>query len=628
MIKHTPHRMKPQTRSFLIVSAIIMAGAFSTLAAETPRPPARHPSYEPPVYGLAAVSPQATNGSVKGLQGGVGIVDTRYAPTGALALSPASGGVRLSAWRGERASAQIVVSSDVPQNGLRVESAGLRNGTTVIPVQANFVRYTFANLLRASDQVKPGDEKAGVSTIQPQGDILDTESQLDLSAGANRPIWLTVDVPANAGAGNYHGSITVRSDAGALNFPVTLEVLPATLPTPREWLFYLDLWQQPEAVARYHRVALWSPEHFALLKPLMKRLADAGQKTITCSLFYEPWGGQIYDRIPGMIGWLKKADGSWSFDYSIFDQWVTFMSGEVGLSSARINCYSMIPWALKFRYYDEAKQASVDVELTPGTPEYDEYWGRFLKDFTQHLSAKGWLERTRISMDERPDKLMHGALATLAKHAPGLKVATAVNQPSQISQELDDVSQILDKGFESSAAGLSSRRQLGRISTFYVCTAPRRPNTFTFSPPAEAEWLGIFASANGFDGVLRWAYCSWVEDPLVSTDFTSWESGDCFLVYPGNRSSIRFERLRDGIEDFEKIRLLREWAAAAPTAEKQAALAKLDVVLKDFSWPRGAEAGVHTEDVRRAVDAIATATRIIAPVASSPNSSATELKSK
>ena len=34
-------------------------------------------------------------------------------------------------------------------------------------------------------------------------------------------------------------------------------------------------------------------------------------------------------------------------------------------------------------------------------------------------------------------------------------------------------------------------------------------------------------------------------------------SGDTYLVYPYNRSSMRFERLIDGIENAEKIRQLR-----------------------------------------------------------------------
>nr|MCU0386946.1 DUF4091 domain-containing protein [Flavihumibacter sp.] len=35
-------------------------------------------------------------------------------------------------------------------------------------------------------------------------------------------------------------------------------------------------------------------------------------------------------------------------------------------------------------------------------------------------------------------------------------------------------------------------------------------------------------------------------------------AGDTYQVYPGPSSSIRFEKLVEGIQDFEKIRILRE----------------------------------------------------------------------
>ena len=34
------------------------------------------------------------------------------------------------------------------------------------------------------------------------------------------------------------------------------------------------------------------------------------------------------------------------------------------------------------------------------------------------------------------------------------------------------------------------RTAAGKQTTYYVCCAPRRPNTFPFSPPAESTWLG------------------------------------------------------------------------------------------------------------------------------------------
>ncbi len=513
-----------------------------------------------------------------GLGGGIGSTDLRYPPEGKIeGLRPFADGVALHAWRGERVNAQIVIHSESPQEHVRFLPSSVTAGSQSVTIRPHFIRYTLAN-------------------GKPQGDILDHAPSLPIAAGANRPVWITLDVPPDATPGEYRGDLAIRSDSATLKIPLRLRVLPAILPPPARWSFHLDLWQHPQAVARWHDVPAWSDAHLDLLEPSMKRLAAAGQKTITCSIIGEPWNGQTYDRFPSMIEWRKRADGSWHYDYSIFDRWVSFMSGRGGMPDARIHCYSMLPWSLKFRYYDEAEERHVDLPLQPGTPAYDEFWGSFLADFSRHLKSKGWWERARIAVDERPDAQMRGALATLAKHAPGLQVASAINHPSDLTKNVDDISPVISHTDRFPRQLLDERRAAGRKTTFYVCTSPPRPNTFTFSPPAESEWLPLFAAANGFDGLLRWAWHSWVENPLVSTDFTSWPSGDCFLVYPGDRSSVRFERLRDGIESFEKIRLLRERAAKSPNPS----LAELEKALATFTWERGAKPGGHTGDVARA----------------------------
>lgn len=534
---------------------------------------------------------------VSALGGGIGTIDTRYPPHGPVnGLQPPDQGIQLVAWRGERVSAQVVLSSDAPHQSLRFDPLRLAHtaGDSTIEGSARFVRYTLAD---------------GV----PQGDILDSASTLDLPAGANRPVWIEIDVPRDASPGNHHGTLTVRSNSSTIEFPINLEVLPATLPPPSEWEIHLDIWQHPDAVARWHDVPLWSDAHLALLKPSMIRLAEAGQKTITTTLIHEPWGAQTYDWFPSMITWIKRADGTWKYDYSIFDRWVTFMSEECGLGDARIHGYSMIPWSLQFRYFDERENTWIDARFEPGSDAYDAFWGGFLADFQSHLREKGWLERMRIAVDERPDHLMRGALATLERHAPNLLVASAINHPSALVRELDDLSPIIQHTGNFTRELLDERRAAGRKTTFYVCTSPPVPNTFTFSPPAESEWLPLFASARGFDGFLRWAYHSWVENPLVSTDFTSWPSGDCFLVYPGDRSSIRFERLRDGIESFEKIRILRDAAAGRDDPEARTAIDALDAALEAFTWERGRHSGPHTDDVHRANQAILHATRVLLP---------------
>ncbi len=529
------------------------------------------------------------------LYGCIGDTDTRYASAGPLALAPVSAGVKLAGWRGERVSAQVVLSAAGAQSEVRLSSTGLRAASAgVVPVTLNFIRYTLAY-------------------GKPQGDILDDAATLDMAAGTNRPVWVSVDIPGDAAPGNYSGEVVAKSFSGEVRFPVSLEVLPATLPAPRDWKCHFDVWQHPDAVARWHHVPMWSPEHFSLMRPLMRRLADAGQKTITCTLIDEAWGGQTYDKFGSMVGWIRKADGSRAYDYTVFDRWVEFMSKECGYDKARIHCYTMIPWSLKFGYFDEARGVHDAVSLKPGSPEYEAHWGAFLRDFTAHLKSKGWLERTVIGIDERPDALLRPALAVLRKYAPELKIASAINHPSAITRDMDDISPSIGTTSDFSRARLNERRAAGQLTTYYVCTGPAVPNTFTFSPPAESEWLGLFASAQGYDGFLRWAYNSWVEDPLRSTDFTSWPSGDCFLVYPGNRSSIRFERLRDGTESFEKIRLLREASAKAGTPAARAVIEKLDAALAVFTLKRSGRPGVHSADVRVANAAIEAATRELRP---------------
>ncbi|WP_420808023.1 DUF4091 domain-containing protein [Brachybacterium endophyticum] len=62
------------------------------------------------------------------------------------------------------------------------------------------------------------------------------------------------------------------------------------------------------------------------------------------------------------------------------------------------------------------------------------------------------------------------------------------------------------------------------------------------------------------DGYLRWTYNSWPQDVLEHPSFR-YGQGDEYIVYPGRRgpvSSIRWESLRDGLDDAEILRRARE----------------------------------------------------------------------
>jgi hypothetical protein len=195
------------------------------------------------------------------------------------------------------------------------------------------------------------------------------------------------------------------------------------------------------------------------------------------------------------------------------------------------------------------------VKTEPGNTLYNEYWGNFLSDFAKHLRQKGWFDKTTIAMDERPLKSMIEAIKLVRRIDPEFKISSAGLYHPEIEKEIYDL--CIAFGYQYPVEVKADREKSGKISTVYTCCTEARPNTFTFSPPAEAAWIGWHAMAGNYDGYLRWSYNSWTVDPLHDSRFRTWAAGDCYLVYPGVRSSIRMERLIEGIQDFEKGRILK-----------------------------------------------------------------------
>ncbi len=481
-----------------------------------------------------------------GLHGMWGDADVRYSRS----IVPQNDGndtCNVVAWKGERASAQLVLWSADSVDGVTCEIADFMSDTGNLPsaiADARFVRYTIADSLFS----------VGKSTrLVP--DMLDSLKTFDMAERSVRPMWITVNVPENAAAGIYKTNLTISGNNGdKVILPMTLEVQNHTLASPDKWGYHLDLWQHPTAVARAQGLEVWSDEHFEAMKPVMERLAAAGQKVITANLNKDPWNHQCYDGYANMINWTLKKDGTWAYDYSVFDRWVEMMMG-IGINEM-INCYSMVPWNCELEYMDEAKGETVTVVAEPGTKIFGEIWEPFLLDFKKHLSEKGWLEITNIAMDERSPEAMDAAVKVLEKCAPEMGFALADNHKSYKKYTMmRDV--CVAQGQPAEHSDIESRRDQGFKTTFYVCCGPLYPNTFTYSQPFEAELLGWYGLAWDYDGMLRWAYNSWPENPQMDSRFGNWSSGDTYLVYPYNRSSMRFERLIDGIEAAEKVRALR-----------------------------------------------------------------------
>lgn len=242
-----------------------------------------------------------------------------------------------------------------------------------------------------------------------------------------------------------------------------------------------------------------------------------------------------------------------------------------------INCYTMVPWNNKFYYYDEASGKDTLLIAKTGTPEYDEHWKPMLNAFVKHLKQKGWFSKTAIAMDERPLDDMQKVIALVKSVDKNFKISLAGSYHAEIANDIYDYCVASAENFDSTIK--EKRVAAGLPTTYYTYCWEGHPNTFTFSPPAESAWLAWYAAAQNYNGYLRWAYNCWPKNPMQDARFSTWSSGDTYFVYPGG-SSIRFERLIEGVQDYEKIRILREAFIKNNDQEK---LQQLEAAVNEFN---------------------------------------------
>lgn len=478
----------------------------------------------------------------------------------------------ISAWRGERANLEAVLYGKTDQGTLSVRMAPLKRngrGRGRKCASARFLNYVITDDGRGC-----GNHNFALKPwLVP--DVIDLDKPKAVRARETRPVWCTIEVPRDMRPGSYTTRMEVLNEKGIVvkTLNLSVEVNGHTLPKPSEQKFHLDLWQQPYSVSRYYGVERWSKEHIKALRPYLQALGRAGQSVVTTILFYEPWGEQSHDKFSAMIHTTKRKDGTWQFDYDKFDKYVE-LCAECGIDK-QINCYSMVTWDMKFRYFDEASGQDVDWALKVGSEDYNALWNAYLKDFRAHLEQKGWFDKTCIAMDERNEAQMLAAYSIIK--ANGFKMALAGNYHASLNDKLYDYCVSLSQGQRFTTAERAYRRDNGLVTTVYTCCTESEPNIFSNSLPAEAAFLPIHVAANGLDGYLHWSWINWDEHPLTDSRFRKFSAGDTYFYYPGNRSSVRFERLVEGIQQYEKIQILKK-----EKASDQAWMDALDALLTDY----------------------------------------------
>jgi len=237
--------------------------------------------------------------------------------------------IRIEGARNGAFAGQVLVGSRAAIRGLAAEATELKrkDGGGVIPASALQVRYPRATLSEVGAKYahppRGGGRKAAVPMrFHDLAESPPTEVPALVvpggASGATQPVWLTVEVPADAAAGEYEGILTVKpGGAAAVKVPVHLVVHDFRLPDPENLQTWVDFVQSPENLAEQYKVPMWSEKHWTLIERSMRFLTQVKNKTLYMPLICRCNLGNSQS----MIRWTKK-NGGYAPDFSIIERYL------------------------------------------------------------------------------------------------------------------------------------------------------------------------------------------------------------------------------------------------------------------------------------------------------------------
>lgn len=505
-----------------------------------------------------------------------------------------------TAWRGDARSSKVGVAAteaDLKNVVLKVSDFKSACGSTI---SADNVDVSWLRTVNAHEgRNAQGQMRAFPDVIYYGND------GIDIKKGEVKYAWLTINVPASATPGTYKGTVTVSAEGkGEQVLDYTIEVINLVQPTADEANFELQIWQHPFSVSGYYFAnsqgpaygsgpgrgtnapidTFMSERHKNLLRGSLEEYAKQGGHDLVANIVEEAWNHQSYFGDTSMVTWIKKADGTWGFDYTLYDKWVKFAE-ECGVidpatNLGQIKCYSMISWG-GFTYLDEATGQMKPLEgVNPGDANWQEMWREFLVDFHKHSQELGTWDITYISMDERNYDQLKPAVDVVTKvekeEGFDIKLSSALNvntdeRIKKLSESIDDISVNFDNALNTDAFRklADERTARGQVTTIYNCTG-NYPGNFMISDPGDNYWAMWHTETAHASGFMRWAWDNWTNNMYGDATYQYWEPGDGWFIYPlekesdlaehpeGFYSTPRYEMIKEGIRDVSKAKFLKE----------------------------------------------------------------------
>lgn len=466
--------------------------------------------------------------------------------------------------RGAHVEFQFVLRSSLSLNDLTISCSSLNDlsGNEITDVRIGMVGLVTVGELAGEPA---HDVLHSISGLFPDP-ILESD-RYSIPANQAACVWITVGVGKDAPAGLYSGKVKIGGKAGRKRFSrvgeISVRVRPVTLRKPRfqstNWCFdsdrCLSLYNGGKPVERY------SDLYWQYMKDMAALLHEAYQTITRVDIF-------------GLIGMNHDRDGKWQFDFSRFDEQVRFyesMGVLDRLHGAEFGGRKEPVWtseaALSVPVIKDGKPSR---EMrTLDEPGVKEFYSEFVPAFVGHLKEIGMYDRYVQQVCDEPIDENSESYSEIVKFlkslAPGLKVMEACQTTKAVGAIDVWVPQL--NFWNDNYRFFEDRKSAGEELWYYTCCFPRGeyPNRFIEQPLLKGRMLYWMGFKYGAAGHLHWGFNYWNDNPFEETTNPGAGSilpgGDSWIVYPGYRKflrSIRYEQMRDGIEDIALLEMLSE----------------------------------------------------------------------
>ncbi len=456
--------------------------------------------------------------------------------------SAKSAAVKISCAKNEYEPFQLVIHTAQDLKGIKISIVDLANKKGGVISKENIAinRVGYVNIETPSDGW-------GWKGLWPDP-LPEYHEPFDANGGENKLLWFTVYVPKDAAAGIYHGVIKISADGmKVVSIPLELKVYDFTLPdeTHTKTAYGVGLSNE------YHKLESLEDKRNVFNKYL----------TLFKTHRLSPYDPFYFYPVKRDINCETEEV---SLDFTEFDE-----AGKKYFDGYKFNSYR-VDW--------------VDGELCGHkafTTDYNRLHKKIYEKFAAHLKEKGWLERTySYWIDEPPfDAWGHvkDGMRLLKENVPSLKRLLTLNAQFPVPMLYGSVDIWCPIFFLYSKRRADMRKKKGEEIWWYVCTAPRAPWPNNFIDHQAINHRIRFWMMQKFhvDGDLYWSTTYWAQNPWKtamssSSDGYMYGNGDGRLLYPPKEdaldkpvfdapvTSIRFEMLREGLEDREYFWLLEQ----------------------------------------------------------------------